>query len=327
MVPYNPISVHYKKLFGEKVYKISVAVAKTCPNREGIRGMKTCNFCDQWGSSAYHKNLNRPLREQIESVKETLRRKRGANKFLVYFQAYTTTFQQVGELSEQFQIALSYSDVVGLVVGTRPDCVSGAFVDLLNAIKKQTYIAVELGVQTFDEQQLIWMRRGHTAQKSLQAIERLAKQCPGVELGLHLIFGLPGETTSQVIETARLINTLPIQNVKLHHLHVLKGAELERDFALGHFQPVERDVYFERCAQFLANLDPRISVHRLAAYAPRWDELIAPEWTSYKMKTNNDFLEYMGVHHLTQGCQFSPCDLSHNLRRMSADQEALSSIT
>ncbi|HAG90871.1 MAG TPA: TIGR01212 family radical SAM protein, partial [Bdellovibrionales bacterium] len=160
--PYNPISQFYQSQFGEKVYKISVSVADTCPNREGLRGMKTCNFCDQWGSAAYHKNLEQPLRAQIEKVRSILKEKRKANKFLIYFQAYTTTFQKVHKLREEIAIALEYEDVVGVVIGTRPDCISDALLYLWNETAEKVFVAVELGVQSFDEEELVWMRRGHT---------------------------------------------------------------------------------------------------------------------------------------------------------------------
>lgn len=302
---YHPISQYYREKFGAKVYKISVAVADTCPNREGLRGMKTCNFCDQWGSAAYSQNLTKPLPEQIESVREILKRKRGAEKFLVYFQAYTTTFERVHKLRTQFEVALGYDDVVGLVVGTRPDCLSDALFELWNETADKTFLAVEMGVQTFDNQQLEWLRRGHTAEQSVKAIQRIHKNCPQVNLGIHLIFGLPGETDQQIIETARKINDLPLQNVKLHHLHVLKGTELAEQFARGEFQPIDRELYFHRCSLFLQHLREDIAVHRLAAVSSRWDELIAPAWTSYKMETYQDMLAYMESRGFYQGQHYA----------------------
>lgn len=303
-LPYNPISRFYQAQFGAKVYKISVAVAETCPNREGLRGMKTCNFCDQWGSAAYADNLNRPLRDQIERVRSVIREKRGAEKFLVYFQAYTTTFERVAKLRTQFEIALSYEDIVGLVVGTRPDCLSDSLFELWNETAAKTFLGVEMGVQSFDDEQLVWLRRGHTGAQSVRALERIAKNCPRVNLGLHLIFGLPGETDAQIIETAKRVNDLPIQNVKLHHLHVLKGTELEQQFARGEFAPIDRETYFERCRLFLQHLRPDIAIHRLAAFSSRWDELVAPAWTSHKMQTYQDMLDYMGDRGSFQGQLF-----------------------
>ena len=305
-LPYNPISQFYRDRFGAKVYKISVAVADTCPNREGLRGMKTCNFCDQWGSAAYAENLSRPLHEQINSVREILIEKRHAEKFLVYFQAYTTTFERVAKLREQFEVALEFQDVVGLVVGTRPDCLSDSLFELWNETAKRTFLAVEMGVQSFNEEQLIWLRRGHTAAQSIKSIERIAKNCPDVNLGIHLIFGLPGETDAQIIETAKRVNSLPIQNVKLHHLHVLKGTELENQHARGEFTPIDREVYFHRCNLFLQHLRQDISVHRLAAFSARWDELVAPLWTSQKMHTYQGMLDYMADRSSYQGQLYAP---------------------
>lgn len=267
--------------------------------------MQTCNFCDQWGSAAYHKNLEQPLAQQIEKVRTLLREKRKANKFLVYFQAYTTTFQKVKKLRDEIELALSYEDVVGVVIGTRPDCISDALLDLWNEAAERTFVAVELGVQSFDEEELIWMRRGHTAAQSLKAIDRIAQKCPKVNLGIHLIFGLPKETKESVIESARICNSLPIHNVKVHNMHVLKGTPLEDSFHQGEFVPMEREVYFDHVATFLRHLDPKLAVHRLSAYAPRWNELVAPQWTAEKMRTYQDMIDYMKDRELRQGDLFS----------------------
>lgn len=298
---YYPISRFYQERFGGKVYKISVAVAETCPNREGLKGMKTCTFCDQWGSAAYAENLVKPLSQQIEEVREVLRRKRGADRFLVYFQAYTTTFGKVSRLREQVELALSYSDVVGVVIGTRPDCVSQAFLDFVDELSQRTFVAVEMGVQSFDEKTLMWLSRGHSAEQAVQSIERIAAKAPSVNLGVHLIFGCPNESDEWLIKTAEVCNRLPVHNVKLHHLHVLRGTELENLYADGHFQPVEREEYFRRCGIFLRHLRPNMAVHRLAAFSPRADELIAPAWSAYKMETYQLMLDYLKENQIEQG--------------------------
>lgn len=304
-LPYYPISRFYLERFGTKVQKISVAVADTCPNREGLKGMQTCNFCDQWGSAAYSQNLEKPLRQQIEEVREVMREKRKAKKFLVYFQAYTTTFAKVSRLREQCEIALSYDDVVGVVIGSRPDCISGAFIDLCNELSERTFVAVEMGVQSFNNETLRWMRRGHTAEASVKAIERLARECPKLDLGIHLIFGNPGETDLEIMDCVRKTNALPISNVKLHHMHVLKNTPLADEFALGTFTPVEKEEYFRRCTLFLQNLRPDIAVHRLSALSSRWDELVAPAWSTYKMETYQGMLSFMKDRGAYQGQLFS----------------------
>lgn len=306
-LPYYPISQHYKAVFGEKVYKIPVTVSGTCPNREGLNGMKTCNFCDAWGSAAYPDLQKEGLIKQIEESRARVLKRVNAGQFLVYFQAYTTTFSKVAELRKHFEVAASYPDVVGVVVGTRPDCISDALFELLNEYAEKFYVSVEFGVQSFDEEQLIWMRRGHTAKKSIHAIERIKRECPKVNLGIHLMFGLPGETDADIVKAAEICNGLPIDNVKLHNLHVLTSTPLEEDFHKGEFVPLSLEEYSKRAILFLRHLSPNISVHRLAALSSRSEELVAPKWTGKKMETYQYILmDVLHSHH-----SFNLCTLLH----------------
>ncbi len=309
-LPYHPISVHYKNTFGEKVYKIPVTVASTCPNREGLRGMKTCNFCDVWGSAAYPDLQTQNLSAQIEESRRRVLSRVNAGRFLVYFQAYTTTFSKVAQLREHIAESVKAEGIVGIVIGTRPDCVSDALFDLLNEYAEKMYVAVEFGVQSFDENQLLWMRRGHTAKKSVWAIERMRALCPKVNLGVHLMFGLPGETEADVIHAAEMCNQLPIDNVKLHNLHVLTNTPLADDFHAGRFQPLEREEYLALATVFLQHLRPEIAVHRLAALSSRPDELVAPAWTSKKMESYQAMLDYMKVKGAYQGRLFTPSKMA-----------------
>ena len=305
-LPYYPISQFYKQRFGERVRKISVSVAETCPNREGLRGMKTCNFCDVWGSAAHPEKSDLGVAEQIRQVRDLMRLHYPARKFLVYFQAYTTTYAKTTELRRQFETAFSFSDVIGAVVGTRPDCISDAVLDLWREYSEKYFLAVELGVQSFSESQLIWMRRGHTAKRSREAAVWIKKTVPNVDLSVHLMFGLPGETDQDVIAAAEECNRLPIDSVKLHNLHVLRNTPLEEDFKAGLFVPIEKTDYFRRCKLFLQHLSPKFAVHRLAALSNKPGELIAPDWTSYKMRTYQDFLSYMRGEQAHQGQFWQP---------------------
>jgi hypothetical protein len=303
--PYFPISQVYKQRFGSKVVKIPVSIAENCPNRAGLKGMQTCIFCDVHGSFAYPENQNDELREQIVKHREKVSQRFNASKFLVYFQAYTTTFTQLARLKDGFEIALSYPDVAGLVVGTRPDTLSAAVLRAWRDYSERTFVAVELGVQSFDDEQLVWMRRGHTAAQSIKGIERVVKEA-GVDVGIHLIFGWPTETDEQIIETAKICNGLPITNVKLHNLHVLKHTPLEVLHASGDFTPIDLETYARRVALFLEHLDPRIAVHRLAALSSRWDELIAPDWTRHKMKSYQGIIDVINARGTWQGRLFEP---------------------
>lgn len=254
--------------------------------------MKTCSFCDVWGSAAREEALTLPLREQIEKYRGIIRAKKKANKFLIYFQAYTTTFNRIQHLRECFAQACEYDDVVGFVIGTRPDCLSPALLDLWQEYHEKKFVSVEMGVQTFDERQLLFLQRGHTAKASIEAINKIAKHTT-VDQGIHLIFGLPGETEAQARETALICNDLPITHVKLHNLHVLKNTELEKWFRQGLFEPMEFEKYARHVQVFLEHLHPRFYIHRLAAYASRWDELIAPQWTADKMRTHQGIVDFL----------------------------------
>lgn len=299
-LPYNPISNFYKQKFGAKVYKIPVTVVEDCPNRQGLRGMKTCIFCDSWGSAANSESLQMDLREQISKYQEQIRKKYNAEKFLIYFQAYTNTFTRVSQLRQSFEVAREFPGVVGFVVGTRPDCLSPAVMKLWSEYHEKLFVAVELGVQSFFDDQLEFMRRGHSSLDSWRALQKITDHTP-VDLGIHLMFGQPGETDQDVILTAQLINQLPIKNVKLHNLHVLTDTPLADLYRSGEFIPLEREAYAQRVQHFIENLRPDIFIHRLAAYSSRWEELVAPRWTSDKMGTHQYLIDFLRAAKSYQG--------------------------
>lgn len=324
-LPYYPISQFYNHRFGGKVYKIPVSVVDNCPNRMGLKGMETCVFCDVWGSAAKSESFSMSLDEQIRKYQAGIQKKYKADHFLVYFQAYTNTFTKINALRENFEKALSFDFVKGLVVGTRPDCLSPAVLQLWTEFHEKSFVAVELGVQSFFDDQLTFLRRGHTRAQTIEAIHRITQNSP-VDLGIHLMFGNPGETDEQIIETAEIINHLPITNVKLHNLHVLKHTPLENLFERGEFTPIEREDYARRVRLFLQHLSPRVAIHRLAALSSRWDELVAPLWTRDKMGTHQyiiDTIRYDGSYQSQHYFAQSPeeAELSEKLRLRSLPTE------
>ncbi len=306
-LPYHTIAEHYQRLFAKKVYKIPVSVVDDCPNRRGLKGMQTCVFCDVWGSAANSDAALMQLEEQILKYRAAIQKKYKAQSFLVYFQAYTNTFTKISALRANFDKALSFDDVLGFVVGTRPDCLSPAVLDLWQEYHEKSFVAVELGAQSFFDDQLLFMRRGHTAEDSLKAIGKISKATK-VDLGIHLIFGSPGETTEHILETARIVNDLPITNVKLHNLHVLTNTPLEKMFHEGAFSPIEFQDYADRVQLFIENLRPDIALHRLAAFAPRWEELVAPRWTSDKMGTHQRLVDHLREQKSFQSKSFAAQD-------------------
>ena len=297
---YRPLSQHYRTLFNQRVFKLSVSVAQTCPNREGMQGMRVCTFCDQWGSAAYHADAHKPLKEQIALHRNALRKRYKAEKFLIYFQSYTNTFGRIRELAALYEAVLQEEDVVGIVVGTRPDCLPRGALRLFSEISSRSFVSVELGVQTLDDAQLDFLSRGHHSQCSIEAIQKL-KALPQVDICIHLMFGLPGETDEQLRKTAVLLSELGVHGVKLHNLHVLKNTPLAILHQQGRFEPVGLEEYSRKVALFLEHLSPHVAVHRLAAVAPRWDELIAPSWTKEKMRPTQFIEDYLQTHNSWQG--------------------------
>lgn len=300
-IPFYSLSSFYKSKFNSKVYKIPISVAQTCPNREGLKNMETCIFCDVWGSAAHPKLRNLSAEAQISKIAKQLKDLYKAEHFLVYFQAYTNTFAKVSQLKEMFSSAVNLKNIKGFIVGTRPDCLSHGVFDLLNTFSKDYFVAVELGVQSFDKDNLIWMKRGHDDKKSIWAIKQLKKFCPQVDISVHLMFGLPKETDTDLINTAKQLNALQVNGVKLHNLHVLDKTPLADFYRAGHFKPLSLDEYTRRVILFLEYLDPNICVHRLAALASRHEDLLAPKWCKKKMESYQFIFDKMIDQGFTQG--------------------------
>ncbi len=297
---YRQLSQHYRERFGEKVFKVSVSVVDTCPNRENRNGAAVCIFCDKWGSAAYNQFRDQPLLKQIQINREAIRKRYRAEKFLIYFQAYTNTFGRFRELESLYQIALKEKDVVGIVVGTRPDCLPKRVLLKFAEIAQENYLSVELGVQTFDDAQLRFLSRGHDSASSLSAIRNL-KKLPELNLCVHLMFGIPDETDTQIRETAEILSEHEVDGVKLHNLHVLRNTPLEKLYHESRFTPVELEEYSRKVKLFLENLSPKIAIHRLAAVASRWDELVAPEWVREKMRPTQFIDDYLAAKETWQG--------------------------
>jgi radical SAM protein (TIGR01212 family) len=297
---YYPISRYYQERFGCKVYKVSVSVAEGCPNRTPGGRLSPCIFCDDWGSAAYYLEREQPLQRQIRLNREKIRKRYGAGRFLVYFQSYTNTFDRTSRLGERFAAALAEDDVIGLVVGTRPDCLPGRLMPLLRETHAQSYLMVEVGVQCFSDAGLRFLNRGHDAACAVDAVRRLHGEA-GVDVGVHLIFGLPGESDAEIVRTAERLNGLPVSNVKLHNLHVLRGTTLEQYYREGRFNPLELEEYARRVVLFLRHLSPGVAVQRLAAVANRWEELVAPLWTREKLRPTNYIEQCLAAEDARQG--------------------------
>ncbi len=300
---YNQFSRHLKELFGQKVYKVTLDAGFSCPNRDGKISKIGCIFCDDSGSfSQAHSNLI-PVKEQLETGIETLSERFGAKKFLSYFQAYSNTYAPVKTLEAIYSQALGHKDVVGLSIGTRPDCVDKDKISLISDIAQDYYAWVEYGLQSIHDRTLDFINRGHHAREFYNAVE--LTQGKGINICAHVIIGLPNESREDILHTAREISRLGIDGVKIHLLCILKGTPLEKMYNEGKIRMFEEDEYIETVCDFLEILPPEMTIHRLAGNGLK-KILVAPRWLPKKFEILNKIDAELEKRKSFQGYYFAP---------------------
>ncbi|MFA8450615.1 MAG: TIGR01212 family radical SAM protein [Bacteroidales bacterium] len=266
---FNAYPNYFRNLFGERVQKLSIDAGFTCPNRDGKLSEGGCTFCNNKAFSPSYcipdKSVAQQLDEGIEFHKARYRR---ASKYLAYFQSYSNTYADLDHLDKIYQQALDREDVVGIVIGTRPDCIDEKKLEYFARIAEKKYVVIEYGVESCYDESLIRINRGHDFETSVKAIELTSSY--GIKTGAHLIFGLPGETEDMMFEEARIISDLPLDNIKFHQLQVMKGTLMEKEYIANpnDFYFFELDEYVQFMANFLELLDPKIVVERFASEAP-----------------------------------------------------------
>jgi len=280
---YNTFSAELRRVFACRVQRISVDAGFSCPNRDGTVGIGGCIFCGGEGSGAKGLVRGSTVTEQLGHGKEIMVRKFKAKKFLAYFQPYSNTYAQAETLRALYNEALNVTDVVGLIIGTRPDCLPHEVLDLLAGFAQRTYFWLELGLQSSVDRTLAAINRGHDTACFIEAVQRCTDR--GIRVCAHLILGLPGENREEMLATAPLLNQLGVSGVKLHHLHVMKGTRLEELYRQGELQLLDRDDYAGLVCDFLEQLDPRILVMRLVGDGGL--NLVAPTWGSAKFDILN----------------------------------------
>lgn len=262
--------------FGGRVQKVSVDAHFTCPNVDGTVATGGCTFCDNRSFSPSRRLPRQNIREQIdEGIRQLRRRYQGVEKFLGYFQPATNTYAPVPRLREVYQAALDHPAVVGLAIGTRPDCVPDDVLDLLSEIAGRTYLSVEYGMQTIHDASLDWMNRGHHYDAFLDAMARSRGR--GFEICAHVMLGLPGETPEMMLATAREVARLELDAVKIHNLYAVKNTPLADQVAAGRVELMDRGVYLATVVDFLELLPPTTLVERISGDAPP-DYFIGPAW-------------------------------------------------
>lgn len=270
--------------YGERVHKIAIDAAFTCPNRDGAKGRGGCSFCNNVSFSPNGRQPV-PITEQIQAGREILRRRTGARKYLAYFQAYTNTYADLATLERLYATALAESDVVGLSVGTRPDCVTDAVLELLGSYREQGWeVWLELGLQSAFDGTLARVNRGHGFAEYRDTVQRACRH--GLKLCTHLIIGLPGETGWHARETLRRVLELGTDGLKLHPLHVVKGTLLANQWRRGDYQPLRLEEYVTIAADLVQMAPPQVVFHRLTGTASP-DILLAPAWCVKKWAVLN----------------------------------------
>ena len=282
--PYHSLDYMLRERFGEKVYKVTLNGGMSCPNRDGKIGHRGCIFCSEGGSGDFAADVSLSVTEQINSQIAILSAKRPIHRYIAYFQAYTNTYAPVEYLQKIFTEAISHPKVIALSIGTRPDCLDDKVIALLSELNRMKPVWIELGLQTINEDTARYIRRGYSLSCFEDALSRL--RAAGLEVIVHTILGLPGETHDDILETIKYLNATDIQGIKLQLLHVLSGTDLAADYQVGKFEVLGRDAYIDLVIDCLEHLRPSIIIHRVTGDGPK-ELLIAPQWASRKREVLN----------------------------------------
>ena len=275
---YNDFSQFLKKHFPFKVQKISLNAGFTCPNRDGTKGKGGCTYCNNQTFNPDYCKTEKSITQQLEEGKRFFAHKYPDMRYLAYFQAYTNTYQEIEELKKKYEEALSVPGVVGLVIGTRPDCMPDELLDYLEQLNKTTFLLVEYGVESTSDETLKRINRGHTFEESKLAIERTASR--GILTGAHIILGLPGEKHDEIVQQAELLSELPLTTLKIHQLQLIRGTKMAHEYAM---QPLDFqlfhhvDEFIDLVIDYVEHLRGDIVIERFISQSPR-NLLIAPDW-------------------------------------------------
>lgn len=278
------LSDHYREKFGCKVYKLSLDGGFTCPNRDGTCGTRGCIFCGGDGSGAFAERNCGDIRQQLEQAKRRVEAKNKNGKYIAYFQSFTGTYAPVAYLRQVYTQAMAPEEIVGLAIGTRPDCLGDNVIGLLAELNRVKPVSVELGLQTVHADTVRYIRRGYDTAVYFDAVKRL--KAAGLEVVTHIILGLPGESADMMIQTTRQAVAAGTDGVKFHLLHVLRGTDLAADYETGKFETLSLEEYGDILKKCISVLPEHIVIHRLTGDGAKKD-LIAPAWSADKKRVLN----------------------------------------
>ena len=298
--PYRDFSEYLSSRFPYKVQKISINAGFSCPNRDGSKGYGGCTYCNNQSFSPGYGNPTRTISQQLENGIKFFSYKYPEMKYLAYFQSYTNTHDSIESLIEKYEEALSYPEVVGLIVGTRPDCMPDKLLNYFETLSKKTFVMIEYGVESTLNKTLDRVNRLHSYEESEYMIRKTAEK--GLVVGAHMILGLAGETKDEILSHADKLSVLPLTSLKLHQLQIIKGTVMSREYRVNPsaFSLFELDDYINMCVSFSEKLNPDIYIERFTSQSPE-KLLIAPEWglknyvvRDMIIKRFNEFKTYQG---------------------------------
>ena len=266
---FNSYAEYFKINFGHRVQKLTIDAGFTCPNRDGAVAFGGCTYCN---NDAFNPSYNTPTksitRQLTEGVEFHQVRYRKAKDYLAYFQAYSNTYAPLPKLKEMYNEALQFPGVIGIVIGTRPDCVDNEKLDYFAELSKKYFITIEYGVESVNNQTLQAINRGHTFEQSVSAIKETVKR--GIKTGAHFIIGLPGESDTEILQSIKTISALPLSSIKFHQLQIIKNTQMEKEFAQNpeRFKQYELDAYLNLMVSVIERLNPNFVVERIAGEVP-----------------------------------------------------------
>ena len=300
-MPYNDYGTWLRQRFPYKVQKISVDAGFTCPNRDGRLGTGGCIYCNNDSFNPSYCQREKSVKQQLVEGKEFFRRKYPEMRYMAYFQAFTNTYSTLDHLKSLYEEALDVEDVVGLVIGTRPDCIDDTLLDYLTQLARQTMVTLEYGIETANDDTLRLIRRGHDFQCVRDAVERTKGR--GIVIGGHVILGLPGEDAEESVRQATIMSELGLDVLKIHQMQIIRGTRLAQMYAENPFHLYSPEEYSELIVRYLAHLSEDMVVERFASQSPK-EMLIAPKWGLKNYELTNLIVNKMKREGRRQGSLF-----------------------
>ena len=297
---YKHLNKYWKEKFGERTLKICIDGGFTCPNRDGTKGTTGCIFCSEKGSGEHIKSAEN-ITKQVENYFKSYKAKR-ADKFIVYFQNFTNTYDSLENLKKKYDSALVDNRIVGLSIATRPDCIDENIVKLLNSYSDKYYVTVELGLQTANDETGKLIQRGYLSKEFTNAVSLLNKY--NIDVVTHIMVGLPNETKEDLKNTIEFINKHKIQGLKIHSCYVVGNTILADMYKNKKYSPLSLDEYLENAAYILTHISPDIVIHRISGDAPK-DLLVAPDWNLHKKWIMNGLDKFLKEQDLWQGKEYN----------------------